>query len=153
MMAGFSRPFTLEVDGKPVLSFRARNFREANEICKESWLRSDLASLKSGGIPIFKTSAKLSVRPATTEEAAVFSHAADVAKPSDDMVLAYLVELDRPLIASPPWTAGEEAMLRAMADEGQRPAAIAKRLGRTEQAVRHRFYKLGIPLKARAQGT
>jgi hypothetical protein len=55
---------------------------------------------------------------------------------------------DRPLIASPPWMPEEEASLRAMADEGQRPAAIAKRLGRTEQAVRHRFHKLGIPLQA-----
>jgi hypothetical protein len=60
---------------------------------------------------------------------------------------------NRPLIASPPWTPEEEASLRAMADEGHRPAAIAKLLGRTEQAVRHRFYKLGIPLKARAQRT
>jgi hypothetical protein len=54
---------------------------------------------------------------------------------------------DRPLIASPPWTNEEEVSLRALAHEGQRPADIAKQLGRTEQAVRHRFYKLGIPLK------
>ena len=52
------------------------------------------------------------------------------------------------LIASPPCTAGEEDQLPSLAELGERPAAIGKRLGRTEQAVRHRFYKLGIPLRA-----
>ena len=53
----------------------------------------------------------------------------------------------RPLIASPPWTVEEEEQLRALAESGERPAVIAKRLKRTEQAVRHRFRKLGIPLR------
>jgi hypothetical protein len=53
----------------------------------------------------------------------------------------------RPLIASPPWTAEEEDQLRSLAESGERPATIAGHLRRTEQAVRHRFYKLGIPLK------
>jgi Myb-like DNA-binding domain len=52
-----------------------------------------------------------------------------------------------PLIASPPWTAEEEKQLRGLAKSGARPATIAKLLKRTEQAVRHRFYKLGAPLK------
>jgi hypothetical protein len=53
----------------------------------------------------------------------------------------------RPLIASPPWTVEEEEQLCALAESGDHPAIIAKQLGRTEQAVRHRFRKLGIPLK------
>lgn len=58
-------------------------------------MREDLASLKSGGQPLLTTAdAKLSVRPATTEEAAAFSQGDDVAKPSVDMVLVYLIELD-----------------------------------------------------------
>ena len=59
--------------------------------------------------------------------------------------------MKRPLIASLPWTPEEEAQLRAMAQEGDGPASIAKQLGRTEQATRHRFYKLGIPLKRRSR--
>jgi len=94
MMAVFSRVFALEVDGKPTLAFEARNIREAQELCKESWLYGDLTSLKSGGVPFYTAQSKLSVRPATAKEAAIFSQASDVAKPSDDMVLAYLVELD-----------------------------------------------------------
>jgi hypothetical protein len=90
----FSRVFALEVDGKPTLTFEARNSRQAQELCKESWLHDDLASLKSGGVPLYTAQSKLSVRPATAEEAVTFSHAADAAKSSDDMVLTYLVELD-----------------------------------------------------------
>lgn len=58
----------------------------------------------------------------------------------------------RPLIASPPWTGEEEAQLRSMAEFGERPAAIARHLRRTEQAVRHRFYKLGISLAPNGTG-
>lgn len=44
----FSRVFTLEVDERPVLAFEAHVTREAQSLCKEAWLREDLASLKSG---------------------------------------------------------------------------------------------------------
>ena len=54
--------------------------------------------------------------------------------------------LTRPLIASPPWSVEEEQQLRLLAEVGGRPGTIAKVLKRTEQAVRHRFYKLQIPL-------
>jgi hypothetical protein len=37
---------------------------------------------------------KLSVRLATPEETTIFEQAAESAEPADDMVLAYLVELD-----------------------------------------------------------
>lgn len=57
----------------------------------------------------------------------------------------------RPLIASPPWTVEEEEQLRALALSGARPAVIANQLGRTENAVRHRFHKLGIPVKRQKQ--
>jgi hypothetical protein len=54
----------------------------------------------------------------------------------------------RPLVANRPWTSGEEAQLRAMAQI--KPAAvIARQLGRTEEAVRHRAFKLGISLERR----
>jgi hypothetical protein len=90
----FSRVFTLEVDGRPTLLFEARRTREAQEICKESWLRNDLILLTSHGAPVCRTHSKLSVRLATDEEAVVYEEAAKVAKPSDDLVLAYLIELD-----------------------------------------------------------
>jgi hypothetical protein len=64
------------------------------EICKEAWLRDDLIVLSSGGVPICGDRSKLSVRPATDEEVVIYKQAAELAKPTDDMVLAFLIELD-----------------------------------------------------------
>jgi hypothetical protein len=90
----FFRVFTPEVDGRPTLSFEASRTREAQEICKEPWLRGDLIVLSSGGVPLCSDRSKFTVRPPTADEAIVYEKAATVAKPSDDMVLAYLIELD-----------------------------------------------------------
>jgi hypothetical protein len=88
----FSRVFTLEVDGRPILAFAASRTSEAQQICKEAWLLDDLAVLKSGGMPLRRAQSKLLVRGATPEETTVFEQAAP--EPSGDMVLAFLVELD-----------------------------------------------------------
>jgi hypothetical protein len=90
----FSQVFTLEVDGRPTLSFVADCSKEAQEICKRAWLRDDLSGLSSGGVPICVSQSRLSVRSATGEETAIFEQAAEIARPTNDMVLAYLVELD-----------------------------------------------------------
>ena len=94
MNDAFSRVFTLDVDGRPTLAFEASCTREAQEICKGAWLRDDLIVLSSGGVPICSDQSKLSVRPATDDEVVIYEQASEVAKPSDDMVLAYLIELD-----------------------------------------------------------
>jgi hypothetical protein len=94
MNDAFSRVFTLQVDGRPTLAFEASRTREAQEICKGAWLRDDLIVLSSGGVPICGDRSKLSVRPATDEEVVIYKQAAELAKPTDDMVLAFLIELD-----------------------------------------------------------
>jgi hypothetical protein len=35
--------FSLETNGKPMLTFEAKNLREAHELCQEQWLKIDLA--------------------------------------------------------------------------------------------------------------
>jgi hypothetical protein len=94
MNDAFARVFTLEVDGRPTLAFEASRTRESQEICKEAWLRDDLVVLSSGGVAICGDRSKMSVRPATDEEVVIYEQAAEVAKPSDDMLLAFLIELD-----------------------------------------------------------
>jgi hypothetical protein len=93
-MTDFSRVFALLVDGRPTLSFEASSVRQAMESRKEPWLRDDLTSQTSNGIPLCSAKSKVSVRPANVEEAIMFKQAASVAKPSDEILLAYLVELD-----------------------------------------------------------
>jgi hypothetical protein len=88
-----SRAFTLEVDARPTLVYEARNQMEARELCKELWF--DLSSQMSNGIPLCDANSKLSARAATADEARLFDAAARAtANVSDDLVLAYLVELD-----------------------------------------------------------
>ena len=95
LMAAFSRVFTLVVDGRPILAFEAGGTREAHGICKEMWLRDDLTVLRSGGVPLYTTQSKLSVRLATAEEETIFfDQTANLAKPSDEMFLGYLIQLD-----------------------------------------------------------
>ena len=95
MKTAFSRVFTLEVDGRPMLAFEAANSQEAQTICKETWLREDLSVLKSGGVPLYTAQSKLSVRPATAEERGFFfGQIADGQEPSDDMRIGYLTEFD-----------------------------------------------------------
>ena len=56
-------------------------------------------------------------------------------------------------IATPrPWRANDEAQFRSLALEGTSSAVIAKRLGRTEEAVRNRAQRLGISLKRKRTG-
>jgi hypothetical protein len=89
--------FAIEIDGKPTIAFEAKNLREASELCKEDWLRADLGDLKSNGAPLCSPTAKLRVRLADEMEIRIYRTAhEEVDEASDDLVLAYLVELDGP---------------------------------------------------------
>jgi hypothetical protein len=85
--------FTLDVGGKATLTFEAKNLHESYQLCREQWLRDDIARLKSNGIPLWDGKAALKSRHATEVEKAAFQEASD--EPAlDEMVLVYLVELD-----------------------------------------------------------
>jgi hypothetical protein len=86
--------FTLDVGGKPTLSFEAKNLREAWEICHEVWLKEDLASICSNGVPLWDGKASLRSRSAVEAEIAIYRRAAQQEQTTGDLVLAYLVELD-----------------------------------------------------------
>jgi len=87
--------FTLDIDRKPTLSFEAKNLREAHEICHEEWLREDVARLKSHDIPLWDGKVRLRARYASETEAAAYREAArDAVQTSDEILLAFLVELD-----------------------------------------------------------
>lgn len=86
--------FAMDIDGKPVVAFEARSLREASELCRESWLQDDLALLTSNGIPLYAAGAKMKVRAASQDEAQTYRDAEVEAEKSEDLLLAYLVELD-----------------------------------------------------------
>jgi hypothetical protein len=64
--------YTLEIDGKPVLSFQAATGEEARGVMKEEWLKSDLKAIKSGGRSLWDGKQKLTVRVAAPSEATRF---------------------------------------------------------------------------------
>lgn len=87
--------FTLDVGGKPTLAFEAKNLRESQQLCHEYWLRRDIADLTSNGTPLWDGKARLRARRSTEDEIAAYREAErDAIQPQDDLLLAYLVELD-----------------------------------------------------------
>ena len=86
--------FTIETGGTPTLVFQAKNLREAHELCREQWLRVDLAEAKSYGVPLWDGKATLRTRMALPDEIALFAEAKNNGRPSDGLMLVYLVELD-----------------------------------------------------------
>ncbi len=94
MVSPLGLVFTIEVDGKPTVTFEARQLREAAELCQEEWLRADLNTLSSNGVPLCGIGSKLRARMANEVERTAYQEAAEQADPTDDILLAYLVELD-----------------------------------------------------------
>lgn len=88
------RVFTIEIQGRPILSFAAISHSEAQSLCKEEWLRDDLSKCKSDGEALWDGGASITVRMATANEMSLYWQAAKAADDTEDMVLAYLVELD-----------------------------------------------------------
>jgi len=91
----FSKIFTVEIEGKPIVSFEAASTREAAELLKEDWFRGELQSLASSGAPLWDGVAGLRSRPANQVEIdrhrSMIDEAADE---SGDLFLAFAVTLD-----------------------------------------------------------
>ena len=49
----FPSVFTIEIGGKPTVTFEAKSLCEASEICNAPWLREDFASAHSNGAPLW----------------------------------------------------------------------------------------------------
>ena len=57
------------------------------------------------------------------------------------------MNVQNPIIASPPWTVEEEEQLRSLVVQGQTALEIGAQLQRTENAIQHRMTKLGLRSK------
>jgi hypothetical protein len=86
--------FTIEIDGKPTLTFETKRYEQAEAICRDEGLRAKLSLLRSGGLPVYDNNSILDVRLARPPEAALYRRAADASQSPDDLILIYLVKLD-----------------------------------------------------------
>jgi hypothetical protein len=85
--------WTLEIDGQPTLAFEARKYREADEICRQEWLRFELGQQKINDVPLCRADSDLRIRLARSDEVLLYRRTAEANKLSDDK-LVYLIELD-----------------------------------------------------------
>ncbi|MDB5605979.1 MAG: hypothetical protein JWP25_2879 [Bradyrhizobium sp.] len=92
--------FTLEINGRPTLTFEAMGLAEACEICFDAHLRSDLGALTSGGTLICAENATLAPRPAVQEEIAAFQRAVALAPISDEPTMAFLIKIDGVIVVA-----------------------------------------------------
>ena len=90
----FPSVFTIEIDGRPTVTFEAKSLRAANELCNAPGLRDDFLLTHSNGAPLWNGKAELRARMAYEDEIAMFGDASKEAQSSDELVLVYLVELD-----------------------------------------------------------
>ena len=90
----YSGVYTVEIGGTPIVSFEARNNKEAQELSKEGWFLEDLENLTTAGQPLWDGKAAVRARLATNEEAERFRDVAAEAEETGDIVLAFLVTLD-----------------------------------------------------------
>ena len=94
-MTILERAFTLLVAGRPIISFYASSYREAQELTREAWLRTDLLHHRSGKDRLWDGKARLSVRQANDEEQKILALADKSASDDDGLRLAYLVALEK----------------------------------------------------------
>jgi len=52
--------WTLEIDGQPALAFG--KYREADEICRQEWLRFELGQQKINDVPLCRADSDLRIR-------------------------------------------------------------------------------------------
>lgn len=87
-----SAMFTVDIGGTPTVTFEAKSFSEARELCHEPWFKEELTAAQSDdGGPLWDGKVKLRARPALPDEAALFIEAKNSNPPSEDLVLVYLI--------------------------------------------------------------
>ena len=87
--------FTIEIDGKPTIAFEAKKYSEAETICHDEALQARLRVMKSGKVPVCGDNAILEVRLANPDEAVLYRQAAGASKSTEELMIVYLIELDR----------------------------------------------------------
>jgi hypothetical protein len=90
----------LEIDGSPTLALHARDLGEAQEICRDADLRADLTALTSNGVAICGPKSSLSCRAAAPEEILAFNRAVELAPPSDQPTMTFLIKVDGVMVVT-----------------------------------------------------
>jgi hypothetical protein len=85
--------FTIEADRKPVLTFAAKKFEEADTFFRDERVRTKLRSASSGGVPLCDDYTILRIRLANADERARYRQKA-AAKSTGNPPAVFLVDID-----------------------------------------------------------
>jgi hypothetical protein len=97
--------FVLEIDGQPILAFRAATFRQARELGNEDWLQEDLKRMTIGHRPLWDGKSPIRVRRAEPAEEVHYVDA-KTENAVGDFPLVYLVQRDDETDTTGPVTRG-----------------------------------------------
>ncbi|MFK4506575.1 hypothetical protein ACVIW2_000404 [Bradyrhizobium huanghuaihaiense] len=97
--------FVLEIDGQPILAFRAATIRQARELGKEDWLQEDLKRMMIGHRALWNGKSPIRVRRAKPAEE-VYYVDAKTENAAGDLPLVYLVRRDDQADTNSPVTRG-----------------------------------------------
>jgi hypothetical protein len=98
--AGSPGVFVLDIDRRPTVAFEASDLAEAQEICRDADLRTDLMALTSDGALVCAPNSTLTVRLAAQEEIAAFRHAVGRASASDQPTMTFLIKVDGVIVVT-----------------------------------------------------
>ncbi|HEY0330055.1 MAG TPA: hypothetical protein VGC77_13255 [Rhodopseudomonas sp.] len=85
--------FTIDIGGRPILTFEAANLREAHEVCHEHWLLADLRQMTHRGAPVWDGKTRLRARYATDPEKSAYRNA-PAGREDEELTLVYLFDVD-----------------------------------------------------------
>ena len=85
--------FTFEINGRPTLALQAKRYKDAERLCEQGRLRTELSTMTSHGTPLCDERAAMKIRLATAEEAVRYWQAQST-EPSSDTNIVYLVDVD-----------------------------------------------------------
>lgn len=92
--------FVLDIDCRPTLAFEASCLAEAQGICRDVDLRTDLMALTSDGAPVCAANSAFVPRLAAQEETAAFKHAVGRAPASEGPIMAFLIKIDGVMVVT-----------------------------------------------------
>ena len=94
MQTSVEKLYTLVIEGKPTLAFKARNLQEAQSLTREAWLQDDLQQLRSQDKAVWDGKAPLGVRLADDAEVGWYERETKAMPPDpDELAIVYLIDV------------------------------------------------------------
>jgi hypothetical protein len=86
--------FTIEADRKPILTFAAKKYHDVEAFLTDERVRTKLASVQSGGVPLCDDYSILRIRLAHPDERTRYYEQTSSRSSMGNLAVAFLVDVD-----------------------------------------------------------